>query len=316
MMSEDLIKDLQNPNWEKRFFALKQAGKSGDKSLLPTVIALLNDGKAKVRRMAAWAAGELGDGSISETLIVAMADPDDWVRVTIVESLGKIGDQRMSLIISQFLENEEDEKVRATLLKVLGTLGDKKMIPIVSQYLNDKDNRVIANAIEALGRLCPGEATVPDSILDFIKHNDNRIKANTAKALWDMGQEDEAFTILLEMLRSKNITMIASAAYMLGEIRSKRALLPLIETLTNDTWIVRKNVLMALKKQVNFEMDLIIKATDHPDPRIRTGAVWVLGHEAQNPKARKALLYALQDDDGEVRSKAEEALDKFSDWKN
>jgi HEAT repeat protein/cyclophilin family peptidyl-prolyl cis-trans isomerase len=70
------------------------AGRIGDPSLVPALVARMNDEEPEVRQMSAFALGLLGDPTAAERLVAALADADPLVRARSVEALGRVGGPR------------------------------------------------------------------------------------------------------------------------------------------------------------------------------------------------------------------------------
>ena len=117
------------------------------------------------------------------------------------------------------LHVESEPQVKSQILRVIGTLGSKTEMAILKKYAEDEmlDYRIRANALEGLG--CIDEAEVFDIISPFLKHSDNRVKANAVIAAWKRNP-DLTFNAISDMIRSSNIAMRDSAAYGLLMLKS------------------------------------------------------------------------------------------------
>lgn len=306
---EDWITELENPEWEYRFLACKTLGLEKERAAVPRIIELLNDQNHNVRLSSARALGEIGDPRAVDPLLTALAEPNEWVRLQIVEALGKLGDNRVGLVLSRFMETELDDRVRATIVKVLGSLGDQKMVPILVSYLKDSDLRVRANAIEALEII--GDEKIREFLFPMMEGANHRIKANIAKALFNLG-DYTGLKILKKMIKEENEWMRAAAAWALGEIRSNEAIKPLVEALGDKYWFVDRNIIRSLVKIGMTTVRPLInklrkKQLDH---RVRLGVIVALG-EIGDEGALGPLIGAMNDYNGEIRLKAEEAVDRI-----
>ena len=70
------------------------AGRIGDASMAPALVARMNDTEPEVRQMSAFALGLLGDPLAAERLVAALTDADPIVRARSVEALGRVGGPR------------------------------------------------------------------------------------------------------------------------------------------------------------------------------------------------------------------------------
>jgi len=117
------------------------------------------------------------------------------------------------------LHVENEPQVKSQILRVIGTLGSKTEIAILKKYAEDEtlDYRIRANALEGLGSIDAPE--VFDIICPFLKHSDNRIKANAVIAAWKRNPE-LTFNAISDMIKSSNVAMRDSAAYGLLMLKS------------------------------------------------------------------------------------------------
>ena len=100
----ELERLLHDPDPGVRRRAALAAGRVGDASCVPALVALMNDGEPQLRRMAAFALGLLGDRSAIERLQLALRlDPDAGVRGRAAEALGRIGDPRVAPDIARLV---------------------------------------------------------------------------------------------------------------------------------------------------------------------------------------------------------------------
>lgn len=314
-----LLTALANPAWEQRFLACKRLtgeagraefqalGKAQQKQVAEALLHLLDDPTPQVRSQAAAALGRLVWRPAAERLVTALADPHEWVRIQVAEALGLLGTPALAPMIARQLEAEEDPHVRATLVKTLGLIGDAKMLPVLALHLEDKDSRVRANSIEAISQLKVSKTDRQKLLARVADDPNNRVRANLAISLLEIGVA-KGREILDEMLASPDEYMRASATYALGHLGRPADLPRLIERLEDASWLVRKNAVRALVKQGARALPRVTAALSSPDPHVRIGALEVIG-QWREASARQAVIALLEDELGEVRSKAEEVLD-------
>ncbi len=315
--------DLTHKDWEKRFVCAKKLASAAGltefrkltaaarRDVCKRLTELLNDNDSRVRMQAASALGNLGCRDTAEVLITALADPNEWVRVQVVEALGRIGSEDLASVLAHHLEGENEAHVRATLIKVLGTIGSDKLVPVLALYLEDRDARVRANCIEAMLRLNSSKDAMRRQLLKLASDVNNRVLANTALGLVSLG-ERQGRMILVRMLESADEYMRASATYALGEIRDRHDLSTLVRLLGDNSWMVRQNAVRALVKYGRSILDVIGESLRSVNPFVRLGALEVCGHLGATAM-RQSVIELLEDDSGEVRSKAEEVLDRLED---
>ncbi len=99
----ELDRYLRDPDRSIRRRAALAAGRLADRSLLPTLVDLMNDGEAEVRQMAAFALGLVGDPRAADRLIASLKDTEPIVRARSAEALGRLGDPRVAPALAAFV---------------------------------------------------------------------------------------------------------------------------------------------------------------------------------------------------------------------
>jgi HEAT repeat protein len=188
---------------------------------------------------------------------------------------------------------------------VLGELGGQEVATVIILYLKDPNDRVRANAVEALEQI--GSQNIATYLLPLINDKSNRVKANTAKALFSLGNDD-AIDILREMILSNNAWMRASAAYVFGEIDSSHSIPYLIQALEDPTWYVVKNVVRALARKGEIAIPSLLNCIRSSNKTRIINGMSTLAEIGDNG-CLGALIPLLQNEDGDIREKAEEVID-------
>jgi len=121
----------------------------------------------------------------------------------------------------QRLTTEKNPYITATLISAVGKLGGRNDMDSILAYLKDQDNRIVANTIEALESL--GNPKCVESIVKIISHPDNRVRANAVKAVWRFAHNNVVarrvvMERLKEMMFSSKFEMRESSIFVLGEI--------------------------------------------------------------------------------------------------
>jgi HEAT repeat protein len=149
-------------------------------------------------------------------------DPEPRIRdesVKAIQRLAEINDQDVLNALFKRLEREGSEKVQATLIAGIGKLCRSDEILRLGVYLDSSNDRVVANAVEALGHHPISQVT--DLLLPKLGSTHNRIKANAAMALFYTGNLQVQLHILntlKPMLMHTNPLMRSSAAFAIGEL--------------------------------------------------------------------------------------------------
>ncbi|MBF0545212.1 MAG: HEAT repeat domain-containing protein [Candidatus Riflebacteria bacterium] len=311
--------ELNHSDWEKRFLAAKKASsehariewenfsEEKRKCMSAKVVSLLDDPHSRVRAQIASAIANLKIQEGKDALVAALADPNEWVRVQVTEALGQVGDPELAQVVAGHLQDEQESHVKATLVKILGCIGDEKMLPVLALYLEDPDSRVRANCVEALSRLKLGKAELKESMLKLVNDPSNRVRANIALVLVSIG-EGKGREILEEMLISSDEYMRASALYALGELNCSDDCGRIIHFFDDESWLVRKNAVRAIVKHGKKAGQVLSGALKSQNFQARLCALDAFG-SIRDVSIRTAVIELLDDEVGEVRSKAEELLD-------
>lgn len=155
-----------------------------------------------------------------ETLVSLLEDVSPRVRIAAAGALSKFVNSDNENFIGQSflncLENEWNQDMRATLVMSLGKLKTKSLIKPLYKLLSDKNDRVRANAVEAIGQSMDRK-TVLRYLDRLLEDENNRARANAAMAVWLMG-ERRGFKVLFEMSLSEDLYVSSSGLYGMGEI--------------------------------------------------------------------------------------------------
>jgi HEAT repeat protein len=235
------------------------------------LIPLLGDKNERVRREASLACGKIGAAAVGP-LIAACSNSDALVRAAAVESLGYLsasdpGATRTVLGCT----NDADPKVRAAALKSLArtNLPAEVLLPSLAENLRHKDEAVrlaVVDLIVARRELLVRMAPDFESLLT---QEDDRVARQAAYLLGRLGPE--AVPRLLAALRHENsrVDMIAGALAQTGR----------------------------------SSVEMLTKAVEDPNPRVRRGAALALGQiHPVVPGTVKTLTVGLRDPDAEVKT--------------
>jgi hypothetical protein len=117
---------------------------------------------------------------------------------------------------SKALKQEWNHDIRATLVAALGKVGDKAGVQELLGLLDDENDRVRANAIEAVGSTL-GRSTILRKLRDKLEDPNNRARANAALAVWLMGSK-EGLEHLVSMAKASDSLTSCSGLYGIGEV--------------------------------------------------------------------------------------------------
>lgn len=160
----------------------------------------------------------------------ALASEDFEERMGAVMRINREGKTEYKDRLIEMLKHEHHDFVKAALLSCLPKFVDKSQAELFSPFLGDADNRVRANAIDALEAI-KAETTIP-LLFPLLEDTDNRIRASAAKALSSFGEE-KVFTVLKKMLQSQEEWMKMSAIHALSHITSGESIKLLLDAAKN-----------------------------------------------------------------------------------
>jgi len=136
-------------------------------------------------------------------------DPEK--RKTAIRKLAEAKDPEAIELITQILANESDPYVLATGVSSLGHLGRESAVPTLQNYLNHDDQRVRANAVDAICELLGKEAPKP-MLERLLKDPSHRVRANVILAVFDT-KPNECFLALSTLAQSTDLGEQMSALY-------------------------------------------------------------------------------------------------------
>lgn len=141
--------------------------------------------------------------------------------------------------------NEKNDALTSMWLTLFGRFGGMHTIPIIARSLLSKDKRIRANAVEALGKI--GGDGVKDLLLPYLKDSSNRVKANTAIALWEFNELRSVIRKAFdEMIVDRDKWMKASAFYAFGELKADEFVQILLNSIDDSDEDVCRNAFLAL----------------------------------------------------------------------
>jgi len=255
--------------------------------------------ESRVRQVAAGALGRLGDTRAVGPLTVALGDGDWGVRVDAATALGQIGDARAVGPLLAVL-NDEQTLVREHAATALGQLGDTRAVDALLAAVNDQENSVREHVFAALGQLGDGRAVAP--LVAALSHGDWPVRRHAADALGRLG-DARAVAPLVTALSEQEWLVRSSAAQALDRLGWS----PDNGAAGAAYWIARRQWGKCVKIAA---IDPLIAATR--DERVRADATRTL--VKIGARAVDALIGALNDDDdGEVRRAAADALGQIGD---
>ncbi|GHO83810.1 HEAT repeat domain-containing protein [Dictyobacter formicarum] len=200
---EQLLADLQHPDWAVRVSALKQLGRMEARVPLDVFLAALQDEHKAVRAAAARILGTLKEDIPLAPLLGALYDSDWHVRSCVVQALGQ-HIQRVPLDALVYALGDQDETVRSAAVTAIGKLGERAPLDALSACLHDRSWMVREATVLALGDL--GERVPRSLLLRALEDSDTNVQqaaeevlgglATVALQHWQSQQQSSADTFL------------------------------------------------------------------------------------------------------------------------
>lgn len=215
-IKETVDRCVESPEkWHRASIAFA-LGETNVGEAVPYIIRLMKDSDGDVRRNAIKALKKMDSREAIGRLVEFVHDDDYEVRVHVVEQIGRSQiDAYNDVLHLLMIDAEQAPRLLATVILSLGHMGLAENIPTISYYLNDRDDRIRANAVEALQLI--NDPKVMSLIQLSLSDNDSRVRSNAAKALWFFG-ELRAVDTVRTMMQGGQLDYQASGAYAMGEM--------------------------------------------------------------------------------------------------
>lgn len=239
MHIEVLVKSLNDPNPDIRYWIERIIGEIGDKAIKPLVDVLKNDRNREMRFFAAFGLSAIGDKSAVPALIEALeSDVNDWVRKYSAEALGRINDpkgvkalvdalgkQRGDIcewivdvlsksetppvdLISKKMREGSDKSV-IYCINCLGKIGTQQVLPHLVLKLNTEDEDVVNATTQAF--LKTGKIAIP-ALVKALEDENWAVRKNSADILSMLGDSAEEALNDALVKEDKNLRYWATSA--------------------------------------------------------------------------------------------------------
>ncbi|NLM16473.1 MAG: HEAT repeat domain-containing protein [Candidatus Riflebacteria bacterium] len=243
---------------------------------------------------------ELEDSAGSSHIINLMTSPNLDLATLAIDTVGKLGDPTgLYALIANYKDNTHP-KIKATIVKAASMLAlpSDNILNFLTKALYDKDDRVRANAIEAMVLVKP--PNLSEILLElFAKDNNNRIQANIITALWGSDEKRRMLDKLRLMLTDRDPAMRASAIYALSRIQTEDKAKVLASMLHDKNQDVARNAKKALflhkePESIKFWLQLLENDRDFEDISkeiLKMGDAGLEALETFTPKNEKESSY-------------------------
>lgn len=239
--------------------AVKVVRKQAVKEAVPGLLKLLgkpldSSHQDKHQAEAAKALAAIGDPAAADDLIAAIdyeaGTSSDWkdknanrTNEELAEALGALKSKKAVDPLLKLIDKTRERNVMLKAIRALGQIGDAAAVPKLSEIALTHDNKFLRkNAVQALGEI--GDPSATDALVQmmFIEFKGVSFYKEASYALFQIGPS--VTDKLLETMALKNedvnnyfkksgglkeTAIKAKVGYVLGDLRDKRAVEPLIE---------------------------------------------------------------------------------------
>lgn len=295
--------------------SIEALGEPENSSVVPDLLAFsARHTDPALRENVLLTAGRIGDRRFIPVLLDALQDPNISLKVAAVRALSRFLGQRRSQAESgevrdallRALKETDSARVKACILSALTEeAGSAQLVPLLVTALGDADERVQANAIEALGLM--KDRALLLQLVPYLESDSPRIWANAVIAVSRLPELRPRLLLALEArLGADSALWRSSALFAAGELHFPSLLGKVTEATHATDPDVQRNAWIALGKQGDLSavgplVDLLTGAPTQA--RLTARALDRLAHPV-----REAVVAALCMAPSRARAGALEAL--------
>ena len=204
---------------------------------------------------------------------------------------------------------DEDWAIREEAAMALGSFRDPRAVGPLVCLLRDGDHAVRQAAISALTAI--GEPSVP--VLGLCLSDPQPGVQEAASSVLASIADERVLIPLIDALKNQDWIVRMHAAKGLGRIKDARAIEPLIPLLQDKVKAVREEVTIALAEIGDAALPSLLEALKHPEWLVRLHAVEALA-KSRSADAVEPLLWVLfNDQDQAIREDVVRALGQLRD---
>jgi len=236
---EQLTKELSADDPYVRCNAIGHLATLGTAEATSLIRTALSDENTKVRYAALTRLAALPEHVSAEDIVSLLDDENETIRVQCAAALGRLGTPDVLERLFERLERcgPEQSKMRATLVQSIGNHCGLDSVERLKAHLKDPDDRVRANACEAIDSTY--RRNVAPLLEPLLEDENNRVRGNAIVAMWRFDKK-LCLDVLSTMMLSDNKWFRLSAIWAAGEIGVPDALagvLPLLQDSDSDVRI-------------------------------------------------------------------------------
>jgi HEAT repeat protein len=258
---------------------------------------VLDSGSGEALVRAIYLLGKLKSADAVDRLIGRLRDPDPKVRRFAAVALTEIGDPRAEEYLVALL-NDKDPAMRTYATVGIMTIGGRVSIRLLLESLKDPETQWLA--VRILDKI--GSRDV-DSLIAALKDERTRWYAQAALAKLDSA----ALPQLEEQLRSGDEAIREGVARVMGEVRDRRAVAPLLEAIQSPGETGQSSATALIQIADPASVEPLIELLTSQTEQVRLYAAYALGG-LKDRRAVTPLIKLLADPSSSVRGIAAHAL--------
>jgi len=279
-----------------RAAAVTAIGRLGGAEVIAPLAEMLDDENWVVRIRAEEIIMEKLDGltrmedpETVRMLIRLLAVRHKEVRKRLIVTISRIG----NLAIDEILQTLKtaDPRIQTGLIEVLGNIGYRGFTPVLLEFLEHGSYYHKLACARALARI--KSAAAIDGLVAALDTYSGEVAAEVSRALVEMGGERVTLRLLEALRHTHKKFFQVNIIRVLGKLRHPKAVLPLVDALSNSYFLIRNTTVEALSgfspDQVlqpllnlvtmeDFPIEAVVRdlrARDNPQKKIR--AIRALG---------------------------------------
>lgn len=244
-----LVNNLSSADRSLVTNSIEALGEPENSSVVPELLNFLASNPDPVlQENVLMTAGRIGDPRFIPALLEALKKPNISLKAAAVRALARFDSPEVRDALLKALRETDSARVKASILSALTReKGDVLFLPVLLAALEDPDERVQANAVEALGLM--RDRRQLQRLLPFMDCSSPRLWANAVVAL---GRCAEFRTRVIEsvLLRLKDpvVGWQVSALYAVGEMKETSLLPQVYEATHSSDPDVQRNAWITLGK--------------------------------------------------------------------
>lgn len=281
-------------------------------AVIRSLVSALKDEDEGVRLAAVEAISSRSERSVVPDLVAILDDPAVPVRRAVAQALAQMQDPRAIAALVRALQSDTDAEVRALAAQALGHIDDASAVPGLMAAL--RQERVVPVRRKIVWALAEIESPSAVSALgEALRDDDAEVRAYAIYGLGSIHAKSSAPQII-PLLRDVNSEVRSKAAWALGEMKVIDALDELTAALGDRDPDVRQNIVNALSElEDQRAVPALVRAIGDDNVDVRREAVNALGNIDGLQRAPRELIAVLSDADVQVRESALQTLAHIKD---